>query len=312
MLDRSTFDKEFQALVAAHGEGSSEYLRHHEQRFYELFETLGRYVGDRDAPEVLEIGTSPFTVLYKRFFPHIRLTTIDRPTEMGGTVEDFSLNDAQAEATHNYDLNTQSLPDTIGRFDYIVFSEILEHLVINPTQMIEELVALLKPDGYLYLTTPNFFSYHLLSRIARRDNPQVVMYRRGEDPHAAYHFREYALNELVDASIEAGGRVVVAETSACWESAEHKEQLAEFPYLYSNLILMVMPKGSTAHEAITNPVMTGPFDPLKQDLDSFLAVRRAMSDPQPDDPEVVTLRAQLNRYETGRYARLIRWLARRH
>ena len=227
MLDRSFFDQQFEALLLSQDDGAHGYLRHHEQRFYELFETLARYIGERDRPEVLEIGTSPFTLLYKRLFPDIRLTTIDRPTEMGGANADFSRKDVQAVTHHNIDLNIQALPDDIGRFDYIVFSEILEHLVINPTQMMEELIALLKPDGYLYLTTPNFFSYHLLARMARRDNPQVVMHRRGEDPDAAYHFREYALNELVDAAIKAGGRVVVAETSACWERAEHKAQLAD-------------------------------------------------------------------------------------
>ncbi|GLQ19996.1 class I SAM-dependent methyltransferase [Algimonas porphyrae] len=309
MLPRSDFDRDFQTLIANHDAGARGYLQHHEQRFYELFDTLARYVGDRDAPKVLEIGTSPFTTLYKRLFPHVRLTTIDRPLSMGGAGTDFSTRDAQAEAHHNFDLNMEALPPSIGQFDYIVFSEILEHLVINPTQMIEELVALLKPDGYLYLTTPNFFSYHLLARMARRDNPQVVMHRRGEDPDAAYHFREYALNELVEAAIAAGGRVVLAETSACWETDEHRQQLAEFPYLYSNLILMVMPAASTQHEAITDPVMTGPFDPLKQDLLSFLAQREAEAI---ETREIDDLKARLERYETGRFAALVRWLSRRH
>lgn len=43
-------------------------------------------------------------------------------------------------------------------FDCIIFLETIEH-VDNPTQFLQEFYRILKPDGYLILSTPNALSY---------------------------------------------------------------------------------------------------------------------------------------------------------
>ena len=57
-----------------------------------------------------------------------------------------------------------------GPYDLIVFTEVLEHLVVDPVDLFPNLINLLKPFGHLYITTPNIFSRHNLSRMKYREN----------------------------------------------------------------------------------------------------------------------------------------------
>jgi len=41
------------------------------------------------------------------------------------------------------------------RFDVIIIVEVIEHLNMNPLPVLQEINRILKPDGILYITTPN-------------------------------------------------------------------------------------------------------------------------------------------------------------
>jgi len=47
------------------------------------------------------------------------------------------------------------LPGFDGSFDCIIFNEALEHITFNPIKFWDRVSALLKPEGFVYLTTPN-------------------------------------------------------------------------------------------------------------------------------------------------------------
>jgi SAM-dependent methyltransferase len=46
-------------------------------------------------------------------------------------------------------------PEYDESFDFIIMTEVLEHLNYNPVSCLKKVVSWLKKDGYLYLTTPN-------------------------------------------------------------------------------------------------------------------------------------------------------------
>ena len=46
------------------------------------------------------------------------------------------------------------LPFDAHRFDVVILSEVLEH-VIDQKRCVQEIYRVLKPNGYLMLTTPN-------------------------------------------------------------------------------------------------------------------------------------------------------------
>lgn len=105
----------------------------------------------------------------------------------------------------------------------------------------------MKDDGFLYLTTPNFFSHHRLQQIRNGVNPQDVFPPRGQNWDAHYHFREYTMRELLQFAREAGGSVEVAYYSSCWDSPELvRERLTRHPEHQSDLVLLIGRAPATA------------------------------------------------------------------
>lgn len=52
------------------------------------------------------------------------------------------------------DLNNEAIPKNLGKFDVVVAAEILEH-IFDTDGFLKKLRDVLKPQGYLILTTPN-------------------------------------------------------------------------------------------------------------------------------------------------------------
>ncbi|MEM8858360.1 MAG: methyltransferase domain-containing protein [Chloroflexota bacterium] len=224
------------------------YMQDHKFRFFELFEHMAMYLDGIEKPRVLEFGTSSYTIFIKKLFPNVELFTADRPVEFHGYPPEFALQRAGSAGHYQVNHNTTQIgPDygepPIGQFDYVLFCEIFEHLVTHPVELLEELVSLLKPDGLLYLTTPNFFSLGNLLKMERREHPGQLYRRRGEDEQAAsMHVREYTMGELVQFSEDAGGKVIRAVYSGAFNSEHEDEKLRKTPEFYSNLVILVAPK----------------------------------------------------------------------
>lgn len=89
-------------------------------------------------------------------------------------------------------------------FDYVLFCEVIEHLIKDPIQVIQQIHRVLKPNGTLILTTPN---------VARASNIEKL--QKGEniyDPYSGYgvygrHNREYTVNELSEILSNSGFKI---------------------------------------------------------------------------------------------------------
>jgi hypothetical protein len=120
----------------------------------------------------------------------------------------------------------------------VLFAEVLEHLVVHPVEVLTPLLSLLRPGGYLYLTTPNFFRRQNRRRMAAWDNPQEV-YPRGDgnwDLH--YHHREYGHREMFRFVEAAGGVTRAFYFSACWDDPD---DLPDNPAEYGNMVFVIQP-----------------------------------------------------------------------
>ena len=266
-LSEADYEREWGRLVAALPPEHHAYFTYHKRRFYELFDSLAQHTAGLTAPLVLEVGVSGFTRLYRRLLPGIRLVTLDRPVAMYGESAAYTVGECGAERHYNLDLNRQPLDPTwgeppLGQFDYVVFCEVLEHLLVSPVQVIEELLSLLRPDGLLYLTTPNFFSIHRWRQMLQRDHPQSPLPRRGQDHAASTHFRESSMAELVSAVEQAGGKLVHAAYSDCWEDEATRRQVADTPALWANLVLLVSRGDSAQPPDATVEAVRATFGPL--------------------------------------------------
>jgi SAM-dependent methyltransferase len=257
----------WQELVAAHPDDMREYFRYHEIRYRELFAAVESLIGDRSAPVLLEVGVSGFLPLYQKLFPDLRLITVDRPLSIGGIGDEYCIGSCGAERHYNVDLSLERLSKDwgnppLGEFDCVACTEVIEHLIINPVEFISSLIQLLRPDGYLYLTTPNFFSHGRLSQIARQEHPMPVFPRRSANTDCHHHFREYSMKELLQFTTEAGGNVIRADFSTCWDDEHAKERILDkHPQLSSNLVIVAQPGAAvaTGSDLLESQTQTEPF-----------------------------------------------------
>lgn len=95
----------------------------------------------------------------------------------------------------HFNIETERFPYSDGFFDFVLFCEIIEHLVQNPTWALVEIHRVLKPGGRVLITTPN---------VLRLQNVLALLTHRNiYDPYSGYgpygrHNREYTTHELVD------------------------------------------------------------------------------------------------------------------
>ena len=101
-----------------------------------------------------------------------------------------------------------------ARFDGLLVCEVIEHLVRDPMWLLWEANRVLKPGGWMLLTTPNCASYRSLERaLMRQENPQVFSRYNSRDLDDPPHVREYTVKELNWALTAAGFAVRGMETT---------------------------------------------------------------------------------------------------
>lgn len=152
-------------------------------KFQALVETMATLP---EPQTVLEIGTSRFSRQLKRACPHWDVHTLD----LGPSHREVS---EAAGVTFYCGSILEPLPAPRDYYDWIVFSEVIEHLQGNPRLALRHLRECLKPGGRLLLTTPNLS--RLLNRVklllGRSPVPEI-----GPPEWWGGHMREYTFPEI--------------------------------------------------------------------------------------------------------------------
>src|SRR5258708_3195551 len=137
------------------GEDSRQnYFVVHQKRFANILQLSKTYVPDPSAG-VLDVGRSELTVYLSKFYKEIHTLGLDPNLDDGGHRE---VNSMDAVPHIVFDLLHSNRIDVwpqCGRFDLIVFSEVIEHLSVSPEYVFPLLGVLLKEKGVLICTTPN-------------------------------------------------------------------------------------------------------------------------------------------------------------
>jgi hypothetical protein len=223
--------------------GQKEYGLVHKNRFYELINALHILGADLDGTSILEFGASEFSAIYSEVFTNIALSIADRPVPEGyiGFNSKVALGKLKAKDYFSIDLNQSDLfveyAEMWPRYSHVVFCEVLEHIVVNPIEVFAFLINLLRDDGSIYLTTPNFFSYKNLQKIGSWENPQEIYPAMNGNWDAHFHHREFSLKELLRFTELSGGVVKAFYHSDCWDS--ESEMLHKCPAMRGNIVLVV-------------------------------------------------------------------------
>lgn len=85
--------------------------------------------------------------------------------------------------------NATDIKQPDNRYDFVILAEVLEH-VIHPADVLNELHRVLKPGGYLYLSTP----YQNRAETKAHIN---YFFKAGEEPKALPDFKVYCINYLI-------------------------------------------------------------------------------------------------------------------
>ncbi len=183
------------------------FLEDRYRRILTLFPEIKR--GDIGLEVGLHNGILAF--LLKRKFQLNKIYTLEHPT----TCKQFTKRYHDGLKKNNIilepcDLHTDRLPWPDDFFDFVIFSEVMEHLIpaIIPS-VIQEINRVLKQDGWFLVTTPNIAAFLKRTNLLFGKNPNEFDLRMHGDTYG--HIREYTMRELVIILQEAGFKIAKKE-----------------------------------------------------------------------------------------------------
>jgi SAM-dependent methyltransferase len=124
-----------------------------------------------------------------------------------------------------FNLEKDAAPYPDGTFDGVLLMEVLEHFTSDPMFALAELNRVLKPGGFLLLTTPNLASWCALHNLINHASPYLygVFIRQGDTDR---HNREYTVDEVGRLVTAAGFRVERLEGVAAYPAHDHLPPIA--------------------------------------------------------------------------------------
>lgn len=182
------------------GEGESPYIRQHAERFAQSISFLKSFGEHR---RVLDVAGNVFSKLCLSEFLNPE-TIEETPKNFDIEIDDWSSLGFQTES-----------------FDLVVLTEVIEHLSARPAEVIFQANRLLRPGGFLFITTPNIGSSTSIYNLAHGHSPYHWGGLTGE--RGDRHQREYAISEL-DYLVAAQGFKTRLITTNVYEATDYKTQ----------------------------------------------------------------------------------------
>jgi len=176
---------------------------------------------------ILEVGGYPFfftCILQKCGFP---VTSIDlHPGRAARFVRRYGLNVVACN------IERQRLPFADGTFQYVIFTEVFEHLRIDPLLALSEANRVLASGGSLLLTTPNLYFIKTVLKflLGRGFNDPLQEFGKLRSVGHMGHVREYSLRE-VRRFVEASGFAVQSQRLAQYNYPRNLFGAVSYPLL---------------------------------------------------------------------------------
>ncbi len=178
-----------------------DYFTDHKKRFQADLELV---LEQNPKGPILEIGSAPGHMTALLAMHNLDITGVDlAPERVASISNEFKLN-IQA-----CDIELAPLPFSDNSFEYIVFSEVFEHLRIDLPFTLSQLNRVLVPGGKLLLTTPNVYSLPSIARFltGRSIADPIIEFGKLRGLGHMGHVREYSSKE-VGRCLEASGFVL--------------------------------------------------------------------------------------------------------
>lgn len=185
------------------------------ERYRAAFLALPSHLEDL---RILEISQSPISEFLRSELPRVRLDisehfATDWPEDMTARGHGFRAIDLEERHDEN-------VPR--GEYDLVIMLEVLEHLSISPRLVFRKLRMMLRPQGMLVISTPNFLALGSRLKMLVGRNPLERHRVTLDNPG---HVREYDMDELLAYVADEGLEVVSAEHPMYWNRTSLNLQL---------------------------------------------------------------------------------------
>lgn len=207
-MDEHTFEEalaEVQSIQDTYGGEYDSWSRQYLDRHREYYLGVCQLVDDHLTDPLLEVGSAPFhlTGILDNLGYDLVGLDVD-PGRMEEIIDDLALE------VKRCDIETDRFPFEDDSFSGVLFTEVLEHLRMNPIWTLKEIHRVLEPNGRLLLTTPNLTSiYNLHSFLTegKITDPYDQFIKLEEIGHMG-HVREYAPAEVSSLLRKTGFRTL--------------------------------------------------------------------------------------------------------
>lgn len=179
-----------------------DYFSIHKNRYKNDLEIIEYYY---KKGKILEIGSFPCHLTYcvKRLgYPVIGLDI--NPKRVENFIKRHNL------IVKECNIENEKIPFNDNSFDLIIFSEIFEHLRIDPISTLKEINRIVRPGGIMMLTTPNLYSLGkiILFNLGKGFNNPYKEFEKLHTVGHMGHIREYSTKEIKQFLENTGFKVV--------------------------------------------------------------------------------------------------------
>ena len=151
---------------------------------------------------IVDVGTGTGIVPLSLLAAGRRVFAVDRP---GGGAEVAEWIRERGGETAYATVGPEAIPLDAGSADAVLLADVIEHLPGSPLPLLGEIRRVLKPGGWLVLTTPNATRIHArLKLLAGRSVWPPLAVVLGEDAIHASHHREYTRGDVAEVLKLAG------------------------------------------------------------------------------------------------------------
>jgi SAM-dependent methyltransferase len=181
---------------------------------------------------ILEVGSIPLLLTAALAECRYIVTGIDiSPERFASSIELLDLTVLKC------DVEREKLPSEENMYDAVVFNELFEHLRINPIFTMREVLRVMKPNGLLFLSSPNLRSlmgiknFLLRKRAYSCASDLYAQYEKLEKLGHMGHVREYTSAEVTDFLWKTGFIVIKVIYRGSYPSKKAQLALRLFPTL---------------------------------------------------------------------------------
>lgn len=178
-----------------------EYITTHLDRLIKTVKFIPQIKG---RARVLELGAAPYfmTLMIVKYLGY-EVTPSNFFGDYGEPAfgeDEVTIKSAHYKETYTFrfkifNVERDPFPYEDGEFDIVLCCEILEHLIMDPSHMLKEIHRVLKPNGFLIITTPNSIRLENIFSLLRG---KTIFYPYSGFGVYGRHNREFTPSEVVE------------------------------------------------------------------------------------------------------------------